>query len=83
MVARLTLTMGPRTVVALLGDDFKWRCEDLLTQTYLNACHSRCEPDHLSRVPAGYQQARQAAEAVRQAGWEVDLYIPELNQSAA
>jgi len=74
--------MGPRTVVALLGDDLKWRCEDLLTQTYLNACHGPRE-EVLTTAPVGHAQARHAAEAVRQAGWDVDLYVPGLNQSAA
>jgi hypothetical protein len=83
MVARLTLTMGPRTVVALLGEDLQWRCEDLLTQTYLNACHGQIEEEKLTLVPQGFRQARRAAEAVQEAGWDVDVYMPELNQSAA
>lgn len=83
MIARLTLTMGPRTVIALLGEDLKWRCEDLLTQTYLNACHGVPEEDTLSIGPLGYKQAQSAARGVSEAGWDVDLYIPALNQSAA
>lgn len=82
MLARLTLTMGPRTVVALLGDDLMWRSEDLLTQSYLNSCYGPAE-DTLSIGPAGYQQATRAARAVESAGWDVNLYMPELNQSAA
>ncbi|HOQ88399.1 MAG TPA: hypothetical protein PLQ89_22070, partial [Phycisphaerae bacterium] len=61
MIARLTLTMGPRTVVALLGEDLKWRCEDLLTQSYLNACHGPPEEDTLSMGPVGYHQAVRAS----------------------
>jgi len=83
MVARLTLTMGPRTVVALLRADLKWRCEDLLTQTYLNACFSTaCVPDG-DTAPPGFRQAMLAAKAVEQAGWDVHLHVPQLNQSAA
>ncbi|MBI4579269.1 MAG: hypothetical protein HY718_06175 [Planctomycetes bacterium] len=83
MVARLTLTMGPRTVVALLGDDLTWRCEDLLTQTYLNSCHGPADGGALTIGPRGHQQAARAAKAVEAAGWQVNLYVPELNQSAA
>ncbi|HOA74319.1 MAG TPA: hypothetical protein PL151_16515 [Phycisphaerae bacterium] len=83
MIARLTLTMGPRTVVALLGEDLKWRCEDLLTQSYLNACHGPPEEDTLSMGPVGYHQAVRASRAVQEAGWDVTLYMPALNQSAA
>ncbi len=83
MLARLTLTMGPRTVVALLGDDRNWRCEDLLTQSFLNACYGPTEEAALSLGPTGYQQAARAAKAVEQAGWDVNIYVPALNQSAA
>lgn len=83
MLARLTLTMGPRTVVALLGEDFTWRCEDLLTQSYLNACHGPPDETVMPVGPPGLQQARRAAKGVENAGWEVNLYVPALNQSAA
>jgi hypothetical protein len=83
MLARLTLTMGPRTVIALLGEDLKWRSEDLLTQSYLNSCYGPPEEGTLSMGPTGYQQATRAAQAVQAAGWEVNMYMPELNQSAA
>lgn len=83
MLARLTLTMGPRTVVALLGADLLWRSEDLLTQSYLNSCYGPSEDVSGSAAPVGYQQATRAAKAVENAGWDVDLYLPELNQSAA
>jgi hypothetical protein len=83
MVARLTLTMGPRTVVALLGEDLVWRCEDLLTQSFLNSCYGPPEEGTASLAPVGYQQATRAAKAVENAGWDVNIYMPELNQSAA
>jgi hypothetical protein len=83
MIARLTLTMGPRTVVALLGDDLMWRSEDLLTQSYLNSCYGPPEDDAVCIGPPGYQQATRAAKAVQDAGWDVNAYMPELNQSAA
>lgn len=83
MIARLTLTMGPRTVVALLGDDLMWRCEDLLTQSFLNDCYGPPEDDGDAAQPPGYDQARGAAKAVEAAGWDVNLYIPTLNQNAA
>lgn len=83
MLARLTMTMGPRTVVALLGEDLTWRCEDLLTQSYLNACHGPPDLDTLSLGPIGYGQATRAAQGVQEAGWDVDLHMPELNQHAA
>lgn len=83
MLARLTMTMGPRTVVALLGDDLMWRCEDLLTQSYLNSCHGPSEETTLSMGPTGYGQAKQAARGVQEAGWDVDLYMSALNQNAA
>jgi hypothetical protein len=79
----MTLTMGPRTIIALLGDDLKWRSEDLLTQSYLNACYGPPDADQLGVGPVGYQQATRAARAVQEAGWEVNLYMPELNCSAA
>ncbi len=82
MLARLTLTMGPRTVVAVLGDDLKWRSEDLLTQSYLNDCHGPKEGS-LEVGPPGYQQAMRASKAIEQVGWDVNLYAPGLNQSAA
>jgi hypothetical protein len=75
--------MGPRTVVALLGEDLMWRSEDLLTQTYLNSCHGPLDEGPLSLSPAGHQQATRAAKAVQEAGWEVNVYMPALNQSAA
>jgi hypothetical protein len=77
------MTMGPRTVVALLGEDLMWRCEDLLTQSYLNACHGPPEEETMSIGPAGCGQATRAARGVQHAGWDVDVYMPELNQSAA
>jgi len=83
MIAKMTLTMGPRRVVAELADDFTWRCDDLLTQTYLNECHGPVPEQPSSETVAGGQQARKAAEAVESAGWSVDLCLVKLQQDAA
>jgi hypothetical protein len=83
MLAQLTLAMGPRTVVAVLGADFEWRCDDLLTQTYLNSCHGPLKEDSPAAGPVGYEQAQRATAAVQAAGWDVSLYMPALNQNAA
>ena len=83
MLARLTLTMGPRTVVADLAEALKWRSEDLLTQTFLNSCYGPPADDTEQVGPPGYVQATRAAQAVEQAGWVTNLYMPALNQSAA
>jgi len=83
LLATLKLTMGPRTVIAELDDKLIWHSEDLLTQTYLNACHGPPEPGTLSMGPVGYQQVTKAARAVEDAGWDVNLDMPGLNQSAA
>ena len=83
MLAQLTLAMGPRTVVAVLGKNFEWRSDDLLTQTYLNSCHGPVPDESPSPGPLGYQQVQRAAAAVREAGWDASVYMPALNQSAA
>jgi hypothetical protein len=83
MLARLTLTMGPRSVVALLGEDLTWQSEDLLTQSYLNSCYGPPKTPTIEVGPRGYQQATRAAKAVQDAGWNVTLQIASLNQSAA
>jgi hypothetical protein len=75
--------MGPRTVVALLGEDRKWRCEDLLTQTYLNSCHGSDQYGDREDNAAIHEQAHKAAKSVEQAGWDVNIYIPGLNQNVA
>jgi len=75
--------MGPRTVVALLGEDMMWRSEDLLTQSYLNSCFGPPVDDTVGMNPPGYQQTLAAAKGVEKAGWDVNIYMPELNQSAA
>jgi hypothetical protein len=83
MIARLTLTMGERHVVARLDHDGQWSCEDLLIESFLNAVFCP-EPADPKAIPATHTQiARRAASAVEDAGWYVRCEILQADQNAA
>ena len=83
MIATLTMTMGQRQVVATLEEYCQWRCEDRLTESFLNAVYGPDaeQPTGVSRT--GQQLTCSAARAVEQGGWSVEVWFAEAEQDAA
>lgn len=79
MQAQMTLTMGQRSVVALLDDQLNWSCDDQLIEAFLNSAYGAEAAD-----PSGATGlARRAARTSEQAGWDVHLTLVEAAQDAA
>ncbi len=83
MIARMTLSMGHRQVVATFEDDYEWRCEDLLISTFLNAMYGKQAKFAPGVGAPGHRQARAAARTAEDAGWTVDLRLIAAEQSVA
>jgi len=83
MIARLTLNMGERHVVANLDHTGQWSCEDLLIESFLNSVFCP-EPVDPTAIPASPTQiVRKAASAVEDAGWNVRCEFLQADQNAA
>lgn len=84
MIARMTLTMGERRIHASLLDDGQWTCpEDLLVHTFLNQVFAVTPEAGGALHPPTHTIANKAANAVRDAGWAVDLQFIQAEHNAA
>jgi len=84
MIARLTLKMDQRRVIATLEDDLRWRCDDRVTEAFLNAAYG---PGHVPPENdvnrSTHPQVYPAAHAVERAGWNVEVWFARAEQDAA
>ena len=83
MIARLTLNMDQRRVIATLEDDLQWCCDDLVTEAFLNSAYGPGYAPSSDAERTSHPQVYAAADAVERAGWNVEVWFARAEQDAA